>query len=185
LTIEPFGPFASTVKVLGTEVKAGPEASVTVTWKLPVAVFPAVSLTVQFTVVVPIVNVAPDAGLQFGDRDPETRSLAVAEYVTVLPADESASTVVLDGKFRVGFVVSWTVTLNDMVAVLFAASVAVQVTGVVPIGKVEPDDGHETVGGVPLSSCAVTENVTAAPLLPVASVVMSPCGSIVGGVWSW
>jgi hypothetical protein len=41
----------------------------------------------------------------------------------------------------VGFSVSFTVTVNVQVAVLPEASVAVQVTVVVPFGKVEPEGG--------------------------------------------
>jgi hypothetical protein len=38
-----------------------------------------------------------------------------------------------------------TLTANAQVAVLFAASVAIQVTDVVPTGKAEPDAGEQTV----------------------------------------
>jgi hypothetical protein len=110
LTTAPLGPFASAVTVPGRELKAGPEASVTVTLKLPFAVLLLLSVALQFTVVEPIGNVEPDAGLQFVDGEPETASLAVAEYVTVLPADESASTVMFPGRLSVGFVVSRMVT---------------------------------------------------------------------------
>jgi hypothetical protein len=65
--------------VPGTEEKAGPDASVTVTWKLSLAVLPAASPAEQFTVVVPIGKVAPDAGEQFAGDEPETMSLALAE----------------------------------------------------------------------------------------------------------
>jgi hypothetical protein len=57
-----------------------------------------------------------------------------------------------------------TVTVNDAFAV-FVPSDAVQLTGVWPTGKVEPEVGVQlTVGGVPLSSVAATVYVTTAPV---------------------
>ena len=46
-----------------------------------------------------------------------------------------------DEQLIVGFSLSITVTIKLQVAGLPAASVAAQLTGVVPFGKVEPDDG--------------------------------------------
>ena len=48
------------------------------------------------------------------------------------------------GQLMVGFCVSLTVTVKLQLAWLPAASVAVQVTGVVPIGKNEPEGGEQT-----------------------------------------
>ena len=45
------------------------------------------------------------------------------------------------GQTMVGGSVSFTVTVNEQVAVLPELSVAVQTTGVVPFGKVDPDGG--------------------------------------------
>ena len=49
----------------------------------------------------------------------------------------------LAGQAMTGFSVSLTVTVNVQLAVLLDASVAVQVTVVVPVGKVEPDAGEQ------------------------------------------
>ena len=49
--------------------------------------------------------------------------------------------VMFAGQVRVGFCVSTTVTVNVQDAVRFDASVAVQVTVVVPTAKVEPEAG--------------------------------------------
>ena len=46
---------------------------------------------------------------------------------------------------------SFTVTVNEQVPVLPAESVAVQVTVVVPTGKVEPDAGEQIVVALQLS----------------------------------
>jgi hypothetical protein len=51
----------------------------------------------------------------------------------------------------VGAVVSRTVTVNVAVPVLFAASVAVQVTVLVPSGNVEPEAGLQVTGTFPLT----------------------------------
>jgi hypothetical protein len=90
----------------GTPEKTGPVVSVTVTVKLPCAVFPAPSVAEQLTVVVPTGKVEPDAGLQLAASAPETVSFALAEYETALPEDESASTVMFAGRLRFGAVVS-------------------------------------------------------------------------------
>jgi hypothetical protein len=50
----------------------------------------------------------------------------------------------LAGQVTTGFSVSFTVTLNEHVAVFPEASVAVQVTLVVPNAKVLPDAGEQT-----------------------------------------
>src|SRR2546421_12198564 len=64
-----------------------------------------------------------------------------------------------------GGVVSLTVTLNDAVALLPAPSVAVQMTVVVPNGKVEPGGGEQLTGSVPstLSVAVGLVYVTTAP----------------------
>src|SRR6266540_2290459 len=65
------------------------------------------------------------------------------------------------------------------------ASVAWQLTVVVPTGKNEPDEGVQvTVGFGSRSSLAVTEYETFVPDASVASTVMSPGRLSVGGVTS-
>src|SRR5215207_1311173 len=62
----------------------------------------------------------------------------------------------LVGTVRLGAVVSTTVTVNVVVAVLPAASAAVQLTVVVPMGKTLPEAGvHETETLPPTMSMAV------------------------------
>ncbi len=73
------------------------------------------------------------------------------------PAALGASAVMSAGSARAGAVVSCTVTVNDPDELLPAASVAVQVTVVVPSGNVLPDAGEQTTtGDGSLSSVAVT-----------------------------
>ncbi len=54
-------------------------ASVTVTRKLPEAVLPASSVAEQLTVVVPGLNVEPDAGAQIAETEGSKLSVAEAE----------------------------------------------------------------------------------------------------------
>ena len=158
MTFDPAGPLASTVWS-ETPLITGAAVSLMVTVKLPFAVLPCPSFAEQFTVVTPMGNELPEAGEQLGVTEPATRSLALAEYATTLPDDESAWALMFVGRFRVGFVVSWTTTENGpSEALLPAPSVAVQVTEVEPSGNVEPDgcEPQSTLGATPLLSVAVT-----------------------------
>jgi hypothetical protein len=139
---------------------------------------------VQETVVFPSGKVAPDPGLQETVGDGSSASVAVAEKVTTAPLAEVASAVVRPGTDTVGGVPSWTVTLNVPGAeVLPEASVAVQETPVVPIGKALPEGGvQEMLGEGSIASLAVTEKVTMAPLVEVASAVNDEGTEMVGGV---
>ena len=84
-----------------------------------------------------------------------------------------------------GGVASTTLTVKLAVAVLPALSVAVQVTVVVPMGKVLPEAGAQAEVSAPLiKSVAEAVNVTAAPFGPVASAVILPGTVMVGGVVS-
>jgi hypothetical protein len=107
---------------------------VTVTVKEQEFVFPAASVAVQVTVVVPAGNVEPV---------PAHSSVAVG-VVYATTAEHSpagASTLTLPGQVTVGAVESVTVTWKLHVAVCPTPSVAVQVTVVTPTGKVDPDAG--------------------------------------------
>lgn len=87
------------------------------------------------------------------------------------------------GTVMVGGVVSCTVTVNDAVPVLPAASVAVHVTVVVvPIENIEPDSGVQvTPTGPSTLSSADTSYRTTAPSALVASSVISS-GTVITGV---
>jgi hypothetical protein len=61
-----------------------------------------------------------------------------------------------DEPFITGGVVSCTVTLNEAFDVLPFPSPAEQLTAVVPMGKVEPEEGEHPTGRGPVTaSCAV------------------------------
>jgi hypothetical protein len=110
----------------------------TVTVNVPVPVLFAASRAVIVTVVVPIGNTVP-LFCEYVWLVTPTASVALpAAYVTVAPAALVASTVTLPCAATTGAVVSRTVTVKFPVPTLFAASLAVIVTVVVPIGNTVP-----------------------------------------------
>src|SRR5262249_50820661 len=86
--------------------KTGAVVSRTVTWKAPVAMFPARSVALALTVVMPRGNVDPDVTLSVTGRSPLSASWALAENVTTAPAEEVASAVMSAGRLRTGAVLS-------------------------------------------------------------------------------
>jgi hypothetical protein len=78
--------------------------------------------------------------------------------VNAAPAGPVASTVAFAGTVRTGGAVSLTVTVNEAEPVLLCASVAVQVTVVVPSGNVEPLAGAQVTATTP-SMLSVAEAV--------------------------
>src|SRR5205085_2577788 len=78
-----------------------------------------------------------------------------------------------------------TVTVNELVAVLWWASVAMSVTVVVPSGNVLPEAWLATTVTAPSTmSVAVALKLTAAPLGLVASATMATGVAMTGGVVS-
>src|SRR5262245_61515799 len=113
-----------------------------VTVKVVEASLPALSFAVQVTVVTPCGKVEPEAGWQWTVTGPSTRSVAAGGMkVTAAPPGPVASATKSVAWLMLGAVVSTTVVVKLFVALLPWASVAVQVTVVVPSGKVEPEVG--------------------------------------------
>jgi hypothetical protein len=149
----------------GCNVIVGNTASVTVTVNEQTPVLPAASLTVYVTVVTPILNaVEPSVLIPEAADEPVVAPVkaqvlvttaqlsacvgAAAVYVEVhTPA--SVVLVTLPGQVTVGDCVSFTVTVKVQLAVLPAASVAVEVTVVVPTGNTLPLAGTDTTGTEP------------------------------------
>lgn len=102
--------------------------SITVTVNEPLAVRPFLSVTVQFTGVVPIAKVDPDTGVQTAVIAPSSTSLPVAVKLTAAPAALVAGVVMLAGGVNVGALLV-TVTVNAPVAVAPFESVTVQREG--------------------------------------------------------
>jgi hypothetical protein len=148
VTTAPLPLVAGTAMFAGS-VRTGAVVSATLTVKLPEAVLLAASVAEQFTVVVPRANVAPEAGRQTTGTVPPIASSADAEKVTTAPLAPVAATVKFDGKVRAGAVESATVTVKLPDPTLPWASVAVQVTVVVPIGNADPDAGAQLMARAP------------------------------------
>jgi hypothetical protein len=168
------------------QVITGGVVSTTVTVKLHEALFPLASVAVQVTVVVPIRKVLPDAGVQTITGFGSQMSVAVAWNVATAPAGLVHSRVIFAGQVMTGGVVSTTVTVKLHEELLPLASVAVQVTVVVPIRKVLPDAGVQTTTGFGSQiSLAEAEKLTAAPAGLVHSTPLMLAGHVMtGGVVS-
>jgi hypothetical protein len=110
VTFAPVGPVASTVCLAGTAIVGA--ASVTDTVNVPEALLPAASRALHETVVRPIRNVDPDAGVHVTARGPSTASFAEALNDTARPAALVASTVMSAGTMTVGAAASRTMTVN-------------------------------------------------------------------------
>jgi hypothetical protein len=137
-------------------VTTGGVVTTTVTAKLAAPVLPCVSVAVHVTVVVPMANVLPDAGVHVTGSVPSTRSIADAVYATTAPLGPVAGAVMLGGTVTTGDVVLKTVTAKVALDLLPWASVAAQFTVVVPIANVAPEAGvHTGVIAPSTSSIAV------------------------------
>ena len=128
--------------------------SVTVTLNEPEVEFPAASVAMQLTVVVPSGKASPEAWSQPTATDPSTTSLAEVAKPTVVPPALVASAVRLPGKTRAGDVVSAIEIVKVPLADRPPPSVTEQETVVVPRAKVEPDAGEQTGVGSGLSSAS-------------------------------
>src|SRR5581483_12526909 len=139
--------------------------SATVTAKVELVLLPAVSCAEQVTVVVPIGNVAPDAGRHETATAPSRLSLAAgAAYVTVAPPAPVASAVTVPCAAIVGGVESGggvpapTKTTKEPAAWFPAASSAEHVTVVEPFGNWSPEAGeHDGVIEPSTRSSALAE----------------------------
>jgi hypothetical protein len=129
-------------------------------------------VALHVTVLVPNANVDPLGGVQLTATAPSTLSVAAAVNVNGAPVVPVASMIASGGTVIAGPVVSRTVTVNVLLAAFACASVAEQVTVVVPSGNVAPLAGAQLTATVPSTvSLADAVNVNDAPDAPVASIV--------------
>lgn len=144
-------------------------------------VFPAASVAVQITLVVPAGKNVPDDGVQ-ETVTPGVLLLTVGGgKLTIAPfLPGSLNTWISAGQMMVGGAPSMTVTLNEQVLVFPAASVAVQVTVVVPTGKNEPDAGvQEDVRPGQLSVTVGSGKLTFVPLEPGSTKTVMLAGQVI------
>ena len=121
-------------------VSVGGVVSTTGTGKVASTMWPALSVAWQTTLVtVPRLKREPEGGAHSTGTAPSVTSVAVTVKVTAAPIESVASAMTCDGASITG-ASSVTVTVNvPNASALGSASVAVQVTSVVPAGNVDPE----------------------------------------------
>ena len=146
---------------------------------------PAGSLATQFTRFVPTANAEPLGGTQSTFTVPQLSVAGAVNTTLLAQLPDAVLTAMSGGQVICGGSGSSTVTVKAQVAVLLAASVAVQLTGVGPFAKALPLGGIQRMFTAPHRSVAVTLNVTLLKQLPGdVSTVTSARQVIVGGVVS-
>jgi len=180
VTVAPAALVACTEISAGT-VTTGPVVSATVISKPSEVVFCSLSVAVHATVVVPRANSEPDDGVQTTTGVGSKVSVAEGVNVTFAPAALVASAVMSAGTVTTGGVVSATVTVWVVVAVLESGSVTVQVIVVWPTGN-EAGASEVTTSGVVLLPRSETGGSARFDANNGASIVPSPLTDpIIGG----
>jgi hypothetical protein len=142
---------------------AGRSRSFTVTVKLQVVVLPAASVAAQLTVVTPRGKAEPLVGAH-ATLAPAQLSVTDGANTTTAPhAPCSVSTTTFSGHVTAGGCESRTVTVKEQSVSWPLASVAVQLTVVVPTPKAEPLEGLQVTLTPGQLSAASAEKFTAAP----------------------
>jgi hypothetical protein len=120
----------------------GFSVSFTVTVNVQALVLPAASVAVQVTVVTPLLKVEPLGGRHSTEASVQLSvAVGAGQFTLAVQTPASVLCVMFAGQTTLGFSVSATVTLKVHEAVFPLASVARQVTGVVPKPKLLPLDG--------------------------------------------
>jgi hypothetical protein len=172
------------------QVIVGRILSVTVTVWLQVAVLPALSVTVQVTVVVPAGNAA--GALFVTEATPQLSAVTGVPRLTPV-AVQPLFVVVLTatGQVIVGRILSVTVTVWLQVAVLPALSVTVQVTVVVPVGNAagalfvtEATPQLSAVTGIPRLTPVAVQPLFVVVLTATGQVIVGRILSVTVTVWS-
>src|SRR5881397_2365513 len=163
------------------QVTFGFSVSLTVTLKTQLSVFPDASVAAEVTVVVPLGKLEPEGGVEVRVT-PGQLSLAVALKLTTAEHWPGSVPVTMSaGQITFGFSVSLTVTVKTQLSVFPEASVAVQVTAVVPFGKLEPESGVEVKVTPGQLSLAVALKLTTAEHWPRSVPVTMSAGQVTFG----
>src|ERR1041385_6249098 len=149
---------------------AGAVVSRTVTVKLHTLLLPLASVATEMTVLVPSENSDPDGGVETTVRFVSHASLAVTVKTPGVPPGPEHSRTRLLEQTICGRVVSRTVTVKLHTLLLPLASVATEMTVLVPSENSDPDGGVETtVKFVSQASLAVTVKMPGVPAGPAHS----------------
>src|SRR3989449_7673065 len=123
--------------MLPGQLGTGRSVSLTVTVKVQLELLPDASVAVHTTLVAPLAKLEPDAGTHMIEP-PRQLSVKLAVKLTLLVhCPGAALTVMLPGQLGTGRSVSVTVTVNVQLVVPQGLD-AVQLTVVVPLGKLAP-----------------------------------------------
>ncbi len=183
-TVLPPAPAHSVTRLLEQNICEGVVSS-TVTVKLQVLVFPLSSVATQTTPLVPREKNEPEGGAQTTVTLVSQMSVAGMAKETVLPPVPAHSTTRLLEQEICGGVVSRTVTVKLQEFEFPLASVATQMTPLVPRGKNEPEGGVQTtLTLVSQTSVAVMAKEIELPPAPAHSVTRLLEQEICGGVVS-
>src|SRR5207249_206119 len=144
-----------TVRLPG-QLGTGRSVSVTVTVKVQLELLPLASVAVQVTVLVPLAKLVPDAGTHRIEPPGQLSVNEKAKLALVAHCPGAVLTVRLPGQLGTGRSVSLTVTVKVQFELLPLASVAVQVTVLVPLAKLVPEAGTHRIE--PPGQLSVNEN---------------------------
>ena len=124
----------------------GDSASLTVTVKEELRIYPAASATEHVTGLTPLLKVEPGGGMQTGTPMPgQLSDTPGREYETVaLHWPRAVFAEIFWSVAMIGASVSFTVTVKEQGLVLPEASLTEQLTSVVPLAKAEPEGGVHT-----------------------------------------
>jgi hypothetical protein len=147
-TIAEHCPAVAGVVMFAGHVTAGASVSFTVTVNEHVPVFVDASVAVHVTVVTPTGKVAPDAGTHTTVAPGQlSDAVGVVKFTTAEHWPAVFDCVMFAGHVTAGACVSCTVTVNEQLG----PAVVVQLTVVVPTGKLDPEGGvHVTVPQLPV-----------------------------------
>src|SRR5688572_5450170 len=144
----------------------GASSSRTTTVNPQAASFPAASMAVHATTLVPIGNAQPLGGSQTTSTPGQLSVALGSKVTTALHRPASALRTTLLAHNRSGLSRSSTSTLNPQLTVLLLTSVAVQPTSVVPRGKRVPEGGTHTTVAPAQSSATLGAKFTTASQRP-------------------
>src|SRR5687768_12924139 len=134
-------PASLSLVISAGQLRTGTWSSFTVTVNVQPEVLPAASCAIAVTVVIPTPKKLPDAGLYVTVAPGQLSLTPALKFTTAPHIPGSLVTNILAGQVTTGSSVSLTVTVNEQLVVLLAASIAVAVTWVVPIGNTLPEAG--------------------------------------------
>ena len=170
--------------ILAGQVITGTCVSFTVTVNWQVLILPDASVAVTVTVVVPTGKKLPDAGTLV-TTTPGQLSVAVGVKLTLAPHWPAVlGTIIFAGQVTTGNCTSLTLMVNVQMVILPDASVAVQVTVVMPTGKKLPEAGLVVIlTPGQLSETCGPGYTTIAPHCPTEFVVTIFAGQMMVGNW--